>query len=378
MRDLLVTAHTPVLRSGHVMRTYGIARALAAAGDGLTLLYVNFDAPGPDDDFKAIPGIELHGVTPSRGIGRLRAYAGARLAGVPDALARGVSGELADAAMRLAERTDCGRVIADGPVVAATLALLARRRPVIYNAHNLESGFRHQIDARPFARDGALRRFERRLLASASESWMVSEADMAGARELCPTARLRYVPNVVDLPRIVPVSLPQPERQRRVIFVASFFYAPNRNGLNFLLEEVMPKVWAQLPETRLTLVGAGLPDLSGADGRVDALGFVEDLAAAYAGASCAVVPLLQGGGTPLKFIEALAYGLPVVATPRAAAGLAVTDGRDCLIAEHAEPFARALISVLGEGGKELGRCGRELVAERYSIEALIKLLAADE
>ncbi len=43
--------------------------------------------------------------------------------------------------------------------------------------------------------------------------------------------------------------------------------------------------------------------------------------AAYAGARCAVVPLLQGGGTPLKLIEALAYGLPVIATPRAAAGL---------------------------------------------------------
>ena len=44
---------------------------------------------------------------------------------------------------------------------------------------------------------------------------------------------------------------------------------------------------------------------------------------------CAIVPLLQGGGTPLKFVEALAYGLPVVATPRAAAGLGV-DGEHYL------------------------------------------------
>ena len=51
---------------------------------------------------------------------------------------------------------------------------------------------------------------------------------------------------------------------------------------------------------------------------METLGFVEDLRDAYAGARCAVVPLLQGGGTPLKLIEALAYGLPVIATPRAA------------------------------------------------------------
>jgi len=339
----------------------------------LRLLYVNFDAPEPDSAFQEIPGIELHGVTPSRGARRLLSYAGARLGGVPDALARGVSRELGNAAMRLAERPDCGRVIADGPVAAATLARLARHHPVIYNAHNLESGFRHQIDRRRFAGPQTLRRFERRLLARAAESWMVSEADMAGARELCPTARLRYVPNVVDLARITPVTLPQPER--RVIFVASFFYTPNRNGLSFLLEEVFPRVWAELPDTRLMLIGAGLPELSEVDPRVEPVGFVEDLGAAYARASCAVVPLLQGGGTPLKFIEALAYGLPVVATPRAAAGLAVSDGRDCLIAEHAEPFAQALVGVLRDGGLELARHGRELVAERYSIEALSALLA---
>lgn len=375
MKDLLVTPHTPVLRSGHVMRTYGIARALATAQGGLTLLYVNFDAPEPDAAFQQIPGIELHGVTPSRGLRRLHAYARARLSGVPKALARGVSSELADAAMRLAESPDRGRVIADGPIAAATLERLAQKHPIVYNAHNLESGFRHQIDESRFSQTRTLREFERRVLARAAESWMVSQADIAGARELCPEARLRYVPNVIDLARISPVSLPQQER--RVIFVASFFYAPNRNGLDFLLDEVFPRVWAELPDTKLTLIGAGLPDLPDVDSRVEPVGFVDDLAAAYASASCAVVPLLQGGGTPLKFIEALAYGLPVVATPRATAGLEVSDGRDCLIAEHAEEFAAALIRVLRDGGEELACHGRELVAERYSIEALSRLLAED-
>ncbi len=82
-----------------------------------------------------------------------------------------------------------------------------------------------------------------------------------------------------------------------------------------------------------------------------------------------------GGGTPLKLIEALAYGLPVIATPRAAAGLAVRDGEHCLIADGAEAFAQALVRVLLEGAPELARHGRELAAERYSIEALSELVA---
>src|SRR5271154_555246 len=83
VRDLLVTAHTPVLRSGHVIRTYGVARALAAQGNGLDLLYVGFDAPEPDDAFRSIPGIRLHEVVPSRGLRRMLAYGRGRPPGGP-------------------------------------------------------------------------------------------------------------------------------------------------------------------------------------------------------------------------------------------------------------------------------------------------------
>lgn len=376
MRDLLVTAHTPVLRSGHVIRTYGVARALAAQGNGLDLLYVGFDAPEPDDAFRSIRGIRLHEVVPSRGVRRMLAYGRARLAGVPREFARGLSAELADDAARLAAEPDRGRVIADGPIVAASLAALARRRPVIYNAHNFESGFRPELTAgaRLDLHARTLRRFERGLLERASEAWMVSEADIAAARELCPGARLRCVPNVVDIEAIEPVR--DLAAGERALFVASFFYEPNRRGLRFLLDEVFPRVWAELPDARLTLVGPGLEQPPSADPRIETLGFVEHLSEAYGRARCAVVPLLQGGGTPLKFIEALAYGLPVVATPRAAAGLDVHDGEHCLLAEGGEQFAAALVRVLRDGAPELGRRGRELVVKRYSVQALSELLNA--
>ena len=202
---------------------------------------------------------------------------------------------------------------------------------------------------------------------------MVSEADMAGAAALCPGASLRYVPNVVDVAAIVPASAPAAEP--RAVLVAGFYYEPNRNGLRFLVEEVFPLVWAQLPDARLRVVGAGLDGRPSEDPRVEALGFVEDLPAIYAGARCAVVPLLQGGGSPLKLIEALAYGLPVVATGRAAAGLDVRDGEHLLLADDAPRFAAALVRLLGDGAPGLGRRGRELVAQRYSIDALRSLLA---
>jgi glycosyltransferase involved in cell wall biosynthesis len=377
-KDLLVTTHTPTLGSGRALRTYALARALATHGR-LDLLYVPFGASEPDEAFCAIPGIELHRITPSRGAHRLLAYATARVRGVPDQLARGASPELAEQASRMAALKDSPggrRVIADGPTAAAALWGLARKRSVIYNAHNLESSFRHEIKRHGLPRPGhrfLLRSFERRLLARFAEAWMVSEADMEMGRALCPRARLRYVPNVVDVAAIAPVG--QIAAEPRAIFVASFDYPPNRNALRFLLEEVFPRVWLELPAARLAVVGGGLARPASTDPRVETLGFVEDLSAAYAQARCAVVPLLQSGGTPLKLIEALAHGLPVLATPRAAAGLAIRDGESCVLADGAAAFAGALVRLLREGAPELGRRGRQLVEERYSIEALSALVA---
>ncbi|HEY1688523.1 MAG TPA: glycosyltransferase family 4 protein [Solirubrobacteraceae bacterium] len=372
IRDLLVTPHTPVLRAGHTVRTYGVARALAARR-GLDLLYVLFDAPGPDASFCSIPGIALHEAVPSRGPLRALAYGRARMRGVPPGIARGASWELTAAARRLAAEPRRGRVIADGPIAAAALLGLARRRPVIYNAHNLESGFRQELaDERPKDRR-RLEGFERRLLELFAETWMVSEPDIAGARRLCPGARLRYAPNVVDVAAIVP-TVPA-LAQCRILFVASFFYEPNRIGLRFLLDEVMPAVWAQRPEAKLTLVGPGLDEPPSEDPRVEALGFVEDLDAVYARSTCAAVPLLVGGGTPLKLIEALAHGLPAIATPRASAGLQLRDGEHCLIAEGPEAFAEALLRALADGMPEMASHGRELAQARYSIETLSELLA---
>jgi glycosyltransferase involved in cell wall biosynthesis len=372
-KNVLITTHTPALRSGRDMRTYGIARALAEHGP-LTLIYVRFGPVEPDEAFKAIAGIELHEVVPSRSLGRLLAYLRARLTGVPDGFARGISPELSSAATRLAGAANSLRVIADGPTAAAALAQLARRRPVIYNAHNLESGFRHELGAEEKKKLRGLRSFEKRLLRRSSESWMVSEADMRAARALCPGARLRLAPNVVDVAAIEPLTALAPEPN--AIFVANFAYEPNRNALEFLLQEVLPRAWRQLPDAHLLLVGAGLEHPPSSDPRVRALGFVDDLASAYGQSRCAVVPLLKGGGSPLKLIEALAYGLPVIATPRAIAGLHLNHGKDCLIAESGAAFADVLVRVLREGAVDIARAGRRVAEEHYSIEALGALLQA--
>jgi glycosyltransferase involved in cell wall biosynthesis len=367
--DLVVSPFTPALGTGRALRTYGVVRALASLGP-VEVLYAVFDGEEPGPEYQAIEGVRLRAVQPSHGARRALEYLAARRDGVPHSFARGVSPELRRAAEDAADGAE--RLVADGPIAAAALRKLAKRRPVIYNAHNVESAFRHSLGERGLGSQHSLARFERGLLERATESWMVSPADVERARVLAPGASLRYVPNAVDVQtiRAAPAA-----GGSYLLFVADFTYAPNRNALRFLVDEVLPRVWRELPDARLVVVGRGM-DETPTDERVEALGFVPDLGSAYARAACVAVPLLEGGGSPLKFVEALAFGVPVVATPLAAAGLEATASEHYLEADGADAFAAAVVRVLREGAADLAARGRGLVEERYSIEALARMIAA--
>ena len=372
MPDLFVTAHTPTLGVGRALRTYAIARALASHGP-LDLLYVRFGADEPSPEFRDHPGIRLHAVEPSRGVRRAWAYLRARSLGTPDQTARAVSYEVAARATSLAPPPGRGRIIADGMAMRMALRPLERRHPIIFNGHNLESAFQHKLGEERLAQSDALRRFERRIFAGSAETWMVSHVDVAGARELCPEAVVRYVPNVVDVSAVAAVA--RPARSGVVLLVADYTWVPNQQAVRFLLDEVMPALWATHPEARLAVVGRGLALPGEADARVDRLGFVDDLHAQYARAAAVVVPLLSGGGSPLKFVEALAHAVPVVATPLAARGLELSAGEHYLEAADGPAFARVLGEVLTHGAGAVAAAGRRLVEHEYSIEVLSRLLA---
>jgi len=87
-------------------------------------------------------------------------------------------------------------------------------------------------------------------------------------------------------------------------------------------------------------------------------------------ASVCVAPIFSGSGTRLKILEYLAAGRPVVATPKAAEGLAVEHGRHLLLADGTA-FAEALVRLARDRGyaEALAQAGRELVATRYSWDA---------
>jgi len=373
MRTVIATSFTPTLDSGRARRTHGIVRALAALGP-VDLVYGAFGAEDPDPAFERIEGLTMHRVERPGALERLPAYARARLRRIPDDFARGIWPGVAKRTAKLSE-DERTRVVAEGPVAAAALLPLASRRAAVYDAHNLESAFRHRLDDAKMSR-ADLERFERLLLETFAENWMVSPADVEGAAALAPGAGLRLVPNVVDVAAIEPV--PPRADERKVVFVADLTYEPNRGGLRFLLEQAMPRLWERAGDVELVVAGKGSDEIEAGDPRVRPSGFVPDLRDLYLEAGAVAVPLLEGGGSPLKFVEALAYRVPVAATARAAAGLEVRAGEHYVEGgDDGESFAAALLTALDPAqGNPLAAAGRELAEREYSIEALERRLAA--
>lgn len=370
MNSLVVMPFTPNTRSGRGNRTIGIIRALALLGR-VEVAYVTLDGAEPDPGLAANPAIELRPISPSRGLRRSFLYRRARAQGVPRGFASNLSRELFAALADTANKR-FDRIVADSPTAASALLLLGKKRSIYYNAHNVESALLADLEGWSNEDLSELASFERRLLETAQESWLPSNRDLDRASELAPEARLRRVPNVVDVASITQVRAPE---SQAALFVADYSYAHNRRSGRFLVTEAMPRVWKQLPQARLVLVGRRLALTRELDPRIELHGFVENLPGVYASAGCALVPLLESRGSPLKLIEAMAYGLPIVATPLAAGGV---DGLQSdvhyLEGDGADGFAAAIVRALSGRAAGIGAAARELAENEFSIEALARHL----
>lgn len=204
---------------------------------------------------------------------------------------------------------------------------------------------------------------------------MVSENDLRAVRRTMPgyEGNLEVIPNGVDLERNRP-GMYEPQAER-LVFNGSLSYAANREAMRFFCGRVLPLIREERPQARLLITGstqgADLQGIAGEPG-VELSGYLEDVRPAVGSAWLAVAPILSGGGTRLKILEAMALGTPVAATRKGAEGLEVTDGKHILLAEQAPELARACLRLLGEPGlrQRLAENARRLVERQYGWQEI--------
>jgi glycosyltransferase involved in cell wall biosynthesis len=128
-----------------------------------------------------------------------------------------------------------------------------------------------------------------------------------------------------------------------ILFQGSLHYGPNIDGVAWLIDEVAPRLWAQLPKVQIRLVGTTSPTVEARNRPplVVVAGRVPEIEPELARADIAVVPLRIGSGTRLKILESFAHRIPVVSTTIGADGLDVENGVHLLLADRPEDFADA-------------------------------------
>ncbi len=216
------------------------------------------------------------------------------------------------------------------------------------------------------------RRFMEQVLQNFKLCTVASEVECKLLSEAAPFYRpVHVVPNSIDVDGSCSrstVKIPG-----ALIFTGSLRFAPNFQAMTWFLRDIYPKIRSELPSVRLTITGS--PGSRPLPPAVDVVqtGRIPDVRPVVAAASVSVAPILTGGGTRLKIVEAMAVRTPVVATTKAAEGLEVRDGEHLLIADTNEDFARLVLKLLHEPlyAQAVAENAFRLVQARYNWKVVL-------
>lgn len=254
----------------------------------------------------------------------------------------------------------------------ALLAVLARR-PYVLHLHG--GGF-----LRFFADESGLwsRRYIRWVFDRARVVLVLSQGWAAAIRQVTQNPRVRVLPN----PVVVPRQTASPNAGKRLVFLGR---VEAEKGVAELIQAVS-RLGAAHPEVELVLAGDQPAEWAeayarslGVDGRLRFVGWVtgERKAAVFYEANVFVLPSYHEG-LPMSLLEAMAWGLPVVATAVGGIPDVVVQGRHGYLVppRDTQALTLALDRLLSDPAarRAMGAAGREYVRANLAVEVIASRL----
>lgn len=205
-----------------------------------------------------------------------------------------------------------------------------------------------------------LSRLERDISSWADCSLFVSSADAELFKNQGGVGRIEAISNGTDLElRRLPLEqIPFHDSNARsaekspgakIIFVGTMSYHPNADAARYFAEQIFPLIRREFPRAVFEVVGRyptkSVKRLERLEG-VRVVGEVPDVRSYLIRSDVSVAPMRIARGVQNKVLEAMAMGVPVVATSAAVQGLEVVHGQEVLIGNDPREFAQLVISVL--------------------------------
>ena len=156
-------------------------------------------------------------------------------------------------------------------------------------------------------------------------------------------AKLEVLPFGLDLPDALPE--PTQETRPRMILTGNLGYFPTIDGALWVAEHVWPEVYRRRPNAVWQLAGsrppASLRRLAEQPG-IELIESPPNLEPIRRGAAVAIAPLRSGSGTPIKILEAIASGVPVLTTFKGQEGLDEIPPGAVAVSDEAEEWVEVL------------------------------------
>lgn len=226
----------------------------------------------------------------------------------------------------------------------------------------------------------ALQRYEARMCPKFSNNVVMSDLDQQILAGIAPRAVFTVVSNGVDIQYFKPV-LPTPPGNRTIVFAGRLDQYSNRHGMLQFMQHAWPALAQAYPDATIHVIGSNPPgeikQLGERDARVKVHGFVPDVRPYFEGAAAAICPIWDGGGTRIKVLDALAQGMPLVATSIGAEGIEVVPERDLLIADTPQGFVQQISRLFDQPDlrQRLSANGRKLAEGVYSWDSIARKLS---
>ncbi len=393
MKILLLTPDIPFpSESGGALRNYGIVRGLWAAGHHLTLLtFVEKPVdPASNPLFQLCDAVHTVSLPQHSKLKRIIRLLNSKMADLEFRLR---CAEFEEALKAILQRDAFDIIQFSGIELGCYLPQIQagkKHAKLVFDALNAEADLQRviaQVDAKQPRRWHAsiystvqarrLSRFEGEICRGVDAVIAVSEEDQGLLRNY-GGAPIFVMSNGIQVDDYRP-PVDNSRQSYQLVFSGKMDYRPNVDAIEWFHQAILPGVLKRYPQARLVIVGRNPnPRIKAlaAEAQISITGWVEAVQPYLHSASIYIVPLRMGSGTRLKILQAMAAGCAVISTSIGAAGLNRGTRETLEIADEAESFTRAIVSLLDNKARqdELGALARQAVSESYDWAVLIPQL----
>jgi len=280
----------------------------------------------------------------------------------------------------LADKPDL--IILHFPYLCSVVYPLARRHniPVHLDAHNVEHQ-RFWSMGQPFVA-ALIYLVERYAVKNARSVSVTSQRDAAAIEKKFGRA-CAVVENFIDTERFFPLNNNDRVRLRKslgmdfkkiVCYFGNFTNISTKQAYRIISEKIAPRLLMKDPQIKIVIIGRGLKKEEPATENMVIVGEVDNIEPYIQVADMVMVPLVSGGGTRYKILEALGCGVPVLSTPKGNEGLDL-DEEDGVILSEEDGFPEKIAAFFdSESSPAAFRPNREKILNKYSLAGVSRYL----